>query len=276
MTGLRPISPLLLPKGVANSITTEPPQLYWVNPSADLLVDESYQRNLSDRSARLIRKIVAGWNWTRFKPPIVVEDAEGKFHVIDGQHTAIAAASHPGIDRIPVMVVSADKVSDRALAFLGHNRDRINVTPTQMHHTAVAAGEEAALAIDRVCRASGVTILKWAPPGRVFRPGETLAVKTISLLIKQLGEDQAGVVLRTVVASGITPLGAMQIKAVAAVLAAKVGAPDPFDVTSWLRLTGAGPFEIQARQMAASRDLRLHAAAALVLRSGIEAYRSAA
>src|SRR4051812_39902397 len=71
-----------------------------------LYVDDQYQRALSRKSHALIRKIVANWDWGRFKPPVVAEEEYG-FDVIDGQHTAIAAASHPGITKIPVMIIEA-------------------------------------------------------------------------------------------------------------------------------------------------------------------------
>jgi hypothetical protein len=42
---------------------------------------------------------VANWDWRRFKPPVVARTATG-LEVIDGQHTAIAAASHPDVLQI--------------------------------------------------------------------------------------------------------------------------------------------------------------------------------
>lgn len=102
-----------------------------VSPS-ELWVDESYQRGLSDRSMRLIRKIIGEWDWTAFKPPVVVE-VDGKLQVIDGQHTALGALTHGGIEQLPVLIVKADRQELRANAFVRHNRDRIQVTPTQLH-----------------------------------------------------------------------------------------------------------------------------------------------
>ncbi len=66
-----------------------------VKPST-LLVDERYQRGLSERSIKLIRKIVSEWDWRAFKPPVVVDVGAG-LEVIDGQHTAIGAATHGGM-----------------------------------------------------------------------------------------------------------------------------------------------------------------------------------
>lgn len=161
---LRPIQKMQLP-GI------EPAKLGKVEPVFErakpetLHVDETYQRNLSERSVTLIRRIVANWDWARFKPPVVVRAPGKKFHVIDGQHTAIAAASHPEIDSIPVMVVDAPNVEDRARAFIGHNRDRITVTPNQLYIAAVAAGDPDAVTVQQVCERAGVRILRLPPGG---------------------------------------------------------------------------------------------------------------
>jgi hypothetical protein len=177
-----------------------------------LIVDETYQRNLSERSVTLIRKIVGCWDWRRFKPPVVVRTPEG-LHVIDGQHTAIAAATHPKITQIPVMIVDAERMEDRALAFIGHNRDRIAVTPNQLHAAAAAAGDPEALTINQVCDRAGVTVLK-SPPGRMFKPGETLSVTTIGALVKRRGAMRARQVLQVLGEAKCAPISAAAIKAV--------------------------------------------------------------
>jgi len=69
---------------------------------------------------------VAGWDWAKFKAPVAVMTDAG-LELIDGQHTAIAAATHPEIATIPVMIVDVDKRAERAAAFIGHNRDRVAV-----------------------------------------------------------------------------------------------------------------------------------------------------
>ena len=107
------------------------PVFEWIDPKT-LLVDEVYQRSLSDRSIVLIRKIVSQWDWRRFKPPICARTDAG-LEVIDGQHTALAAATHPEVFDIPVMIVDAADQGARARAFVGHNRDRLGITPAQIH-----------------------------------------------------------------------------------------------------------------------------------------------
>ncbi|WP_092496760.1 DUF6551 family protein [Faunimonas pinastri] len=187
------------------------PTFEWLSP-LDLLVDETYQRDLSDNSVRLIRKIVGGWDWRRFKPPVVVKTDAG-FEVIDGQHTAIAAATHPEITRIPVMLVEAAELAERASAFLGHNRDRIAVTPAQMHYAAVAAGDEDALTVAQVCARAGVKIARHPPGQGRYRIGETSAVGSLGALISRRGVKPAREILQVLVEAGCAPISAEQIRA---------------------------------------------------------------
>lgn len=75
---LRPIKPLALPEGmIRQQDLGKKPELIWVAPTA-LLVDETYQRDLSKRSISLLKKVVENFRWNRMKPPIVVR-AGGAF-----------------------------------------------------------------------------------------------------------------------------------------------------------------------------------------------------
>lgn len=208
----RPIAALQLPDVTPAAVHGAPPQLRLVPPST-LHVDDNYQRGLSERSVRLIRKIVAEWDWSAFKPPIVVE-IDGQLEVIDGQHTAISAVTHGGIPVLPVLVVEADALAGRATAFVRHNRDRIQVTPTQLHTAMVAAGDEDALTIDQVCQRAGIKILRNPPPNSRFAPGDTVAISTIRALINKRHAAGARRVLECCRQTNSAPVSADLIKAV--------------------------------------------------------------
>jgi hypothetical protein len=207
------------PVKAANIMGVEPstvhgarPVFEWVSPE-QLLVDETYQRGLSEKSLWLIRRIVGAWDWKRFKPPVVARTADG-FDVIDGQHTAIAAASHPDITEIPVMVVEAIDQASRAQAFIGHNRDRLGMTPMQIHFAAAAGGDEDALTIDQVCGRAGVRILRHPPAGGAYKPGDTVAIKAIGALINRRGVISARQVLQTIAEGKCAPVSMAAIRAV--------------------------------------------------------------
>src|SRR5437879_2662783 len=144
MSTVRQIKPMNM-RGVEPAvIASAKPKFDWVEPGT-LYVEETYQRGIVENSLTMVRKIVGRWNWAHIKPPVCVRDAKGRLVVIDGQHTAIAAISHGGIPKIPVMVVEADSIAARAAAFLSQNRDRIALTATHMHYAALAAGDENAV-----------------------------------------------------------------------------------------------------------------------------------
>lgn len=224
MKALRPILPLTLPDVERSTPQTWKPELRWVAPTS-LLVDEGYQRSLSDRSMKLIRRIVAGWDWASFKPPVCVEDG-ARLHVIDGQHTAIAAATHGGIPKIAVMVVKAEATQDRARAFVAHNRDRVVMTPLALHHAMVVAGDETALTIAQACLRAGVTMLRSPPPYAVYRPGETMAIGAVRSLAGRRHAAGARKVLEVCAAARLAPITADHIKAVESVMFTS-GAPGP-------------------------------------------------
>lgn len=250
----RPIRLMATPGVEPSEIASTPPTFEWVDPR-DLLVDETYQRNLSERSVTLIRKIVGNWDWRRFKPPVVAMTADG-MEVIDGQHTAIGAASHPGIETIPVMVVVAAEQAERAMAFIGQNRDRITITPAQLHYAAVAAGDEDALTIDQVCERAGVKILRVPPGNGAFKIGDTMAISGISALINRRGAMRARIILEVLAKASCAPVSIAGIKAVEMLLHDKeyAGQVPAEDVTSVLIKLGPQA-EQEARVFAAAHSV---------------------
>lgn len=211
MSTKRLIKALHLPGTTPGVAPARRPEVTWIDPT-ELLVDESYQRGVGEKGLRLIRRIVEHFDWRRFKPPTAVWTDEG-LEVIDGQHSAIAAATHPGVAQIPILVVEAPNVKDRASAFIGINRDRLNVTMMQIHAAGVTAGEESALKIEAVCKAAGLRMLKASPSNRTYQPRDTLAVRAIGNLIRQRGVEAATEVLRVAAEAGLAPVSADAIKA---------------------------------------------------------------
>ena len=251
---LRAIAAFSMPDVKPNTIVDAPPTVRLVDPTA-LKVDEDYQRNLSDRSVSLIRKIVATWDWRSFKPPIVME-VEGDLHIIDGQHTAIAAASHPGVAQIPVVVAPAGAGEDRAMAFVRHNRDRLQVTATQLHHSLVAAGDEDAMTVQQVCDRAGVRILRHPPSYARFAPGDTMAVQALAALVGRRYAKGAREVLQVCAESKIAPITSNAIKAVEELLfgVSYAGQVAAADIATTMRELDIR-LEKDAKRFAAEHDL---------------------
>lgn len=217
MSGLRKISAIPVPGVDANSIDSEKPTFDWVDPKT-LQVEEGYQRDLGDKSIRLIRRIVAGWDWKAMKPPVCARTEGGALMVIDGQHTAIAAATHPGIDLIPIMIVSAQTVSERAHSFVRHNQDRIAMTATQIFHASLASGDEVAIAVRDACEQAGVRILRNPPSGGIFKIGDTMGVVTLRSIVEKRGVKFGARMLRILVEAKRAPVGSVEMVAVTALL----------------------------------------------------------
>jgi hypothetical protein len=209
---LRQISPISFPSLVPADVGPRP-SIELVDPRK-LFVEDRYQRNLSERSVSLIARIVTGFDWRAFKPPIVARRSDGVCVIIDGQHTAIGAASNPNVDLIPVVMVDAAEISDRAGAFLRHNRDRVGMTYMQIHHAAVAAGDEVAVAVEDACRRAGARILRWPTANAQCAVGDTMAVTTISKICSKKGVAFTARLLKILVEAGQAPIEALAVNAV--------------------------------------------------------------
>ncbi len=207
---LRPVKPIDLETIIPRLPDGPRPELRWVSPCS-LMVDEAYQRGLSKESYRLIRKLAANFAWNRMKPPIVVAVGDTTLHVIDGQHTAIAAASI-GLPEIPVFVVTATDTESRAAAFVGHNTDRLRVAPLTVYQALLAANDPDAMDVANVCRRAGVRIRN-LNQASVVAEGDTMAIGTIRALIKRLGVRKSRAVLEALTKGRRAPISSHEIMA---------------------------------------------------------------
>lgn len=213
MSKLRKIEPVALAVTARKASVADlgdKPVLKWVKPT-DLYVDETYQRALKKRSIKLIYSVVEGFAWNRMKPPVVVKAPHG-LEVIDGQHTAIAAASL-GVPEIPVFLVKAGAIDDRARAFVGHNRDRIVLSPIEMHNALVASGDPDSLDVANACRRAGVSIRAFNQETEI-KVGDTKSVATIRRMVTKRGVIRARQVLEVLVKAKRAPLSECEILAV--------------------------------------------------------------
>lgn len=210
MTRLRAIKPMSFPDLKPANFDGERPSLKWVAPT-DLLVDATYQRDLSERSIRLIRRMIENFAWNRLKPPIVVQAGPSSLHIVDGQHTAIVAATL-GIPQIPIFVVKADSIDERARAFVGHNSDRIIVSPFDIFRALLASGDPDAVDVDNVCKLAGVRI-RVISPSSAIAEGDTAAVGLIRAMVKRRGVIPARKVLQCLVKAKRAPLTGAEILA---------------------------------------------------------------
>jgi hypothetical protein len=207
----RQVAALALPPRTTRARIGDPPEARLVSPRS-LYIEDAYQRRLSGKSKRLIFKIVAEWDWAKFKPPICAETPDGLF-VIDGQHTAIAAATHGCIPLIPVVVTKTDLQQHRAAAFVAHNRDRVAMTPYDIFYGELAAGSGAAAAIQKIATEAGCVIPRYQPQKLQAKPGTITAVNEMMVIYKGAGPARLEKIMRILGSSKLTPITALPMRA---------------------------------------------------------------
>lgn len=235
MTSLRPIKPLALPDDVKRATNFgKKPVSRWAAPES-IFVDDEYQRDINRRSVALIRKIVENFAWRKIKPPIVVE-VGGKLHCINGQHTAIAAATL-GVPEIMVIVVEAEGTSQRADAFVSHNRDQLPMAPLDLYRAKLTSNDADALDVQKVCQLSGVKLRNISPQSKVA-PGDCAAIGTISRVTKRRGVAKTRQILEALVKGGRAPISAAEIDAVESLMCSVESNITPFDLAPVIRKVG--------------------------------------
>lgn len=209
----RAIKAIVLPPSIKpKHVSSKPPSVRHVSPTL-LRVEERYQRGLTGKSITLIRNIVENWSWAKFKPPICVETPLGLF-VIDGQHTAIAAASHPWIHMIPVLIVSAATEPERADAFVAHNRDRLAMSPFQVFHGEVVAKNPEACAIMAVVTSAGAIIPRNPVGKNSAKPGQIVPLSQIRVIYRTDGPEALKTMLEIAVKARLTPISRTTLRAI--------------------------------------------------------------
>lgn len=198
------------------------PRLDWL-PVAELFVDTAYQRSIETRrSAAVIDRIAERFRWSLFGSVIVTRGLTG-WLIIDGQHR-VEAARRVGLESVPCIVVDAPSKADQAAAFVGANRDRVAVSSFAVHHAMVAAGDETAGAIDRVCAKSGVEIPRYPIPLAHLKPNQTLTIATIGASIARHGEHVTAETLAAL-REAFPVAGALRAHLIAALAALKAARP---------------------------------------------------
>ena len=153
---------------------------------ADLVVDSKYQREVLSSGEKRVKKIRGNFRWSKFGSITVAKRNDNKYAVIDGQHRVLAAANIPWIETVPCAVVEAPDKESQALAFVSVNRDRAAVTGPGLHHALLAAGDESAINIQRICDASSVMISRGATSKLPART--TGAINCLHTCLKVFGE----------------------------------------------------------------------------------------
>ncbi|KLK91391.1 hypothetical protein AA309_20020 [Microvirga vignae] len=173
--------------------------LQWLK-IADLVVDPSYQREITGTGRQNIRRITAEFSWSKFAPVIVSPVEGGKYAIVDGQHRTTAAAIC-GLEQVPCAVILLDRTG-QAAAFKAINGATTKMSAMAMFHAAVLSGDPDAVAIKEVCDCAGVTALRYPVAANFQKPGETMAVTAIERMFKRHGRDTLITALQCITETG--------------------------------------------------------------------------
>ncbi len=204
MSDLKPIAPLKFASAIMPAINRgERGALEWIE-IGKLFIDPAYQREVLDDGRRNVRNIAENFRWAYFTP-LVVSPRPGGYAIIDGQHRAVAAKTHGGIDALPCLVVHCTREEEaRAFAVINGNITRPN--NLQIYAARLAAGDAKAQALKAVCDEGGVRV-----PRNIKlcdKPGDTLAIGALERCL-----DQYGAKILTLALNLITETGGGQCRA---------------------------------------------------------------
>lgn len=152
------------------------PMLQWL-PIADLVVDDSYQRDLKPGNWNAIRRIAQQFRWSRFSPVFVAPVEGGRYAIIDGQHRTHAAAMC-GHEQVPCQIVQMDH-AEQAASFAAVNGLVTKVTPWQVFKAALAAGTPWAVACAKACSDAGCRLMTGNSPTDDKKAGEIYALALV-------------------------------------------------------------------------------------------------
>lgn len=149
------------------------PMLQWI-AIAQLVVDDSYQRELGAGNWSAIRKIARQFRWSRFSPVFVAPVEGGRFAIIDGQHRVHAALMR-GIEEVPCQVVQMNS-KEQESTFAAINGLVTKVTAWQIFKAALAAGEEWAVEASALCERAGCRLMTSNASADSKKAGEIFAI----------------------------------------------------------------------------------------------------
>lgn len=188
------------------------PKVAWLRLE-QLRIDDAYQREVSEQSLRLIRRMVEHWDWARFKPLSVAEVAGGLYEVVDGQHSAIAAATHGSIEALPCLVLQLPSQAERAAAFVGVNSERTALKSYAIYRGRLVAGEPMAQVVQAAVEAAGARLVEIVSKQLTYRPGDVACIATLLQIAKLHGQPALERCLRICVAAEIGPIPSALLKA---------------------------------------------------------------
>lgn len=248
------------------------PRVVWLD-LALLTIDRTYQRDINQKGAAHVTRILQAFNWNCYQPIVVSERDDGTYAVIDGQHRLEAAKRHPLIDSLPCYIIDAADAAKQAAIFVAVNSRRIALTSLQQFHAAVAARQPEAMIAAGLCSDAGVTILK-APPSYDIPPRSIISPFTLLKMVRQVGRPAVATAIKILADTHPETLNAFRSPTIAA-LCRVIADPkiDAAKVRAVLAATDLARFYDDTRNGRVTSGGTLETSAERVLRERIAKHR---
>ena len=161
---------------------------YELIPVCELICDQNYQRELSKRHVKCTSE--------NFDPvqinPVKVSHRDGKYYVINGQHTIEIVARVSGSRETPVWCMIYDDLEyEREAGIFANQMKYVRaLTPYEIFNARIEAGDPDSHMIKTIIEAHGLIL------GNEDRPGTVRAIKTLEEIYYKMGIDVLSRVLR--------------------------------------------------------------------------------
>lgn len=143
-----------------------------------LTMDATYQRELN---APKVSAITGAWSWMACGA-LNVAERNGTFYVFDGGHRWAAAKRRSDITHLPCVVFQTAGVKEEARGFLDVNTGRKPVNAVVKHKAMLAAGDETAMFVQKLCERHGLV-----PQYTATAAG---TIRCVSWLVTRAREDR--------------------------------------------------------------------------------------
>jgi hypothetical protein len=193
---------------------------------------------------------------------------------VDGQHTAIAAATLGSIETLPCLVLDAATRAERSAAFVGINRDRVSLTAYALYRARLIAGDPEAVMVNNALVAAGATLHESIRQKETYPPGALACVSTLLQIVRWNGEALLTRVLKVACEAGLSPVPSALIRALAELMRAR----GPSDAQLAAAIAEIGVARVLARaadRVRAGQALNINSACGHILLDAVSARKAA-
>ena len=158
------------------------PDVYFAMiPIEDLVSNQAYQRPLSDEH---IKSALEEFDVYQINP-VKVSKRDGTNFVFDGQHTIEIVAAASGSRKTPVwcMIFDELKYKDEAHIFADQQKHVKTLSPYEIYHAHIEAGDERQMLIDSIVRSFGLEVT------RNPKPCGLVCVNTLEKIFSLYGQE---------------------------------------------------------------------------------------